>query len=73
MAGKGKALTVPVKEVIVNCKSYFEQLKKSKSDEAISSNSASALAAQATGFSLVSVQRVMKESNGAGFTSPNPK
>lgn len=76
MAGKGHAISTAEKEMIVSIKHYFDKEKKSPSpNKNIDvSKSSVELTSIATGFSKISVKRIMAEHNkGEGLATPLPK
>lgn len=71
MAGKGKSITIPEKEMVVHIKHYFDKEKKVHSHKKeLSSKSSVALTALATNLSEISVKRIMAEFNNGKPLSP---
>jgi transposase len=74
MSGRGKAITIQEKELVVNVKHHFDKVKKEYSKDKEFSKSAVALTAAATKLSEISVGRIMAEYNkNESFAAPTPK
>ena len=74
MPGKGNAISMAEKEIVVNIKLYFDNEKKSHpQDRHLALKSSVALTALATQLSEISVKRIVAEHNKGKLSPPLPK
>ena len=71
MSGKGNAITIAEKEMVVKIKLYFDREKKSNPhDISLAQKSSVSLTALVTKFSEISIKRIIAEYNKGKFLSP---
>lgn len=75
MSGKGNAITIAEKEMVVNIKLYFDREKKlNPHDISLAQKSSVSLTALVTKFSEISIKRIIAEYNkGKSLSPPQPK
>ena len=74
MPGQGKSLTIAEKELVLRVKAYFEEERKNcPADSRLDLPRSVSLTSACTGFSEVTVERIIAEFNKQGaFSAPKP-